>query len=328
MHLKKITFHNYGPFKDTQTVEFSESDSIIAVQGRYAANAERSNRAGKSSFVEGILYVLFGAIRDKMREIELVHTGADKMYVEATFEIDGKEVTIKRGRTGKNKPILDISGLKGTKPQKQKEFMGAIGLDATDFKNTFFFQQNKIHGFTEALPSARRKMLQAWLNLSRWEDYCDKAKIKVGEFINQKTILTGKASQLQSQLDQLGPIPDLAEFQRQIDAISIEKDVVSKEIQDLQVQIASSGDSAALKQRESELWSQQTQLVSDLEGQKDSLSTIELNLRTVKDSQDRLEALKQENGATYDACDKMLLDYGTKLQKLQSDLAILGSKKT
>lgn len=291
MHLKSITFHNYGPFKGTQSVAFDDKDCIIAVQGKYSANAERSNRAGKSSFVEGILYVLFGETRKQLKEVDLIFTDADQMYVEATFDLDGKDVKIKRGRTAANKPILDISGLTGTKTQKEKEFLSNIGLNAADFQNTYFFKQNDIHGFMASAPSERRKMLQTWLNLSRWDGYSIKAKTKAATLQVELTSLQGNLSQISTQLSQIGVLPDINALEKGILAIEQRIQRLQSEISDLQVKVSTKVDVSQLNSRLVILQSQKFELLKNIEVQTNNIIRIKKNINTINESKQDLVKL-------------------------------------
>lgn len=175
MYLKELTLKDFGPFKDIQTIKFNDS-SVIFIKGIYTDNPDQSNRAGKTSFVEAILYLLFGQTRDK--EVKLIHNGASDMYVSGKIDVDGQEIFIKRGRTLENKPILEIEGIKGSKKDKEKELVSLIGLSYSDFIQTNYFQQGNLHTFMQVPPSEKKKLLISWFNLDKWTVYQDKAKVK------------------------------------------------------------------------------------------------------------------------------------------------------
>ncbi len=178
MYLKSLTLKNFGPFRNTNTINFGDESLVTFIRGVYESNPSRSNMAGKSSLVEAIGYLIFGEIRDRLKEVDLVHYGTDEMTVSGVLVLDGKEVTITRGRTRENKPILDIEGLKGTKTNKEKELQSLIGLDSKSFFQTYFFKQSDINGFMELAPAERKKLLQTWFNLGRWQEYELKAKAR------------------------------------------------------------------------------------------------------------------------------------------------------
>lgn len=175
MYLKELTLKDFGPFKDVQTIKFNAS-AVVFIKGIYTDNPDQSNRAGKTSFVEAILYLLFGQTRDK--EVKLIHNGASDMYVQGKIDVDGQEIFIKRGRTLENKPILEIEGIKGSKKDKEKELVSLIGLSYPDFIQTNYFQQGNLHTFMQVPPSEKKKLLISWFNLDKWTVYQDKAKVK------------------------------------------------------------------------------------------------------------------------------------------------------
>ena len=75
MYLKNLEIKNFGPFKDINKLEFDKDFGVIFVCGEYTENKQRSNRCGKTSFVEAILYLLYGQTRDK--EVNLIHNNED-----------------------------------------------------------------------------------------------------------------------------------------------------------------------------------------------------------------------------------------------------------
>ena len=105
MIIKSIEVFNFGPFLGKQKIEFTPDERVILVQGTYAGSPDRSNRSGKSSFVEAPLYAFFGEVRDHTREIDCIHHGQKEMWVEVVLENDGKEIIIKRSRNSDNEPL-------------------------------------------------------------------------------------------------------------------------------------------------------------------------------------------------------------------------------
>ncbi len=175
MFIKSITLNNFGPFKGPNTANFNPDSSVVFIKGIYTDNDVQSNRAGKSTFVEAILYLLFGKARDK--EINLIHNGEKEMSVSGTIIIDNEEINITRGRNIENKPLLTIEGIKCTKKtDKQKELEALIGLSYDDFVNTYFCPQNQMHGFMKSTPAEKKKQLQSWFNMDKWTVWHEKAK--------------------------------------------------------------------------------------------------------------------------------------------------------
>lgn len=204
MFFKSLEFFNWGPFKDLHTIYLDPG--IILIQGEYESNPIRSNRAGKTSFVEGIPYVLYGYCRT--REVDMIHAGADRMHVKGVIDLDGKEIAITRGRTRDNKPFLDITGLEGTNTMKDKELSNLLQLSFDEFLLTYWFKQNDIHGFISAPPSEKKWLLQKWFKLDRWEGYENKAKQNKNTFDAEIALLQARRMALQDQTAQLTISPE------------------------------------------------------------------------------------------------------------------------
>lgn len=199
MYLKSLELYNYGPFKSTHKVDLDEG--VIFITGEYAENNLKSNRAGKSSFVEAILYALFGDVRKGLKETDLIHYDEDEMYVKVTLLSNNEEITIKRGRTKANKPILEVTGLKGKKGEMDKELQALIGFSCQDFTFTHFFKQSDVHGFMDSTPAEKKTLLQTWMNLERWSDYEVEAKKQASLTSSKVTNLEARQASLQSNLE-------------------------------------------------------------------------------------------------------------------------------
>lgn len=180
MKIKYLEISNYGPFKGQNIIQFPDDDfAVYFIQGTYDGDPNKSNRAGKSSFVECIRYLLFGDVRAK-KEVSLIHKGEESMYIKGIVTLKGVDVTITRGRTSDNKPIFDIEGTKELlKSAKEKELEELLGYSCADFTATNCIKQGDISSFMQLLPSERKKVILGWFNLDKWKGYEDKAKKKL-----------------------------------------------------------------------------------------------------------------------------------------------------
>lgn len=219
MYLKQLVIKNYGPFKGEHVINFSSESSVIFIQGFYEDVVDQSNRAGKSSFVECILYLLFGETKDT--EVKLIHHGETEMTVSGTLVIEGKEITVKRGRTIENKPIFEVEGILGHKKDRDKELAALIGMSSKDFVNTQCFKQNDMHGFMKTLPSEKKKLLQGWFNLEHWKIYEDRASIKKKEYSDKLQKLENTKSSTAEQLRIQTYVKDEPEINAEIDAMNL-----------------------------------------------------------------------------------------------------------
>ena len=86
MKLLSLEFCNWMPFYGVQFIDLSNMKGLINIIGRYKSNSSESNMAGKTSFVEAILFLLFGHKYTRAETIdELIHKKAlqnkEPMYI-------------------------------------------------------------------------------------------------------------------------------------------------------------------------------------------------------------------------------------------------------
>lgn len=242
MYIKELELHNFGPFFGTHKKEFSDKSSIIFVEGQYQGCPERSNKAGKSTFIESIPYLLYGKFRKGIREVDFIHYGQDLMYVKGAIIIDGKKIEVKRGRTSKNKPILEITGLEGKTKDLQKELEEQIGLSYDDFTATFFFPQNRIHSIMEATPAEKQAMFQQWFNLGKWDKYFEKSKAKYEYFKQKVSSLENLLQDRKNTLNSIQITKTVKEFDELITKINLDIEYQNNAKKELEEKIKSFDD--------------------------------------------------------------------------------------
>jgi|GEM_PF-6216212 len=180
MNLKRIGCQYFLHFGEWNEISFEEDQRIISIVGEWSKEPKRSNRSGKSSFVEIILYVLYGKTRAK-KEISLINKNypEEDMICELEFD-DG--ITIKRGRSSNNDIILDMTGYEGAdKKVIQEEIDKYIGLCYEDFIMTSYFLQGDIHTFMDAGPTGQKQIISKWLEKGYWKDFEQEAKKRMDD---------------------------------------------------------------------------------------------------------------------------------------------------
>lgn len=166
MIISKIQLHNFMGYKGSTSIDF-EGKKIIAICGK--------NESGKSSILQAISYVLFGKTRAK-KETQLIHAGADEMFVEMHFDLNGDKHWVRRGRTSDNKSSILTSFTSETaKPSHvSAQLKELLKLDYDDFQALLYFKQGDIHQF---MSGNKKAFFQRWASSLRlWAEYKDIAK--------------------------------------------------------------------------------------------------------------------------------------------------------
>lgn len=139
---------------------------VIGILAEYAANKKKSNKGGKSTIVEMILWCLSGISRAE-KETELIHKGMDHVLVRVVLSDNGKKYTITRGRDSNNKGILELKGIE-KKREAQEEINKLIGMKPEEMLLTLFFKQSDINQFMELKPAQKKQFLMNWLKNNHW----------------------------------------------------------------------------------------------------------------------------------------------------------------
>lgn len=184
--LAELTIHNFGPFKGTHKLKDIDLRTIMCVIGEYDGIKGKSNRSGKSMFLEIFTYLLTGRSRADT-ESELIHNGEDVMYVDGLFvnEHDPEDYKrVKRGRDSKNKGMLEVDWIEKSKDAKQA-IIDTFGVHPDDFEITAFFKQSDIEGFMKKKPAEQSEDMMKWMNNSHWLEKSERVKKDVAGFRNR-----------------------------------------------------------------------------------------------------------------------------------------------
>lgn len=94
MHPLKLTVKAFGPFKDTEVIDFTK----INQKGLYLISGDTG--AGKTTILDAIVFALYGSPVSSVRSAEMLRNASvaptEKTYAELAFEYNGKEYTVRR----------------------------------------------------------------------------------------------------------------------------------------------------------------------------------------------------------------------------------------
>lgn len=169
------------------------------------------NGAGKSSLLDAITWCIWGISRAGDSSDDLVHTGADNMQVEFSFELDKHLYTIKRRRvkkgggstalelwSGKDKHNLTEGTIKAT----QEKIIQTLHLTFETFTNSSYIRQGHADEFTIMGPTDRKRVLSDILGLSHYDALEEKAKEKIKETQTQLQLLDYQLLEIEAELIQ------------------------------------------------------------------------------------------------------------------------------
>lgn len=141
-----------------------------------------ANGQGKSALLEAMTWALWGEARKNTGD--LLRTGAQRMSVDFTFEVEGKLYRVERtysvSGTGKStKSTLDVYAqdvqgawqtlTEATMSLTDQRLSSLLGVKYDTFVNASFLMQGRSDEFTRKTPASRKEVLANILDLSRYE---------------------------------------------------------------------------------------------------------------------------------------------------------------
>lgn len=229
--LKLSNFTSYG--ENPPELDFTKF-KLAAISGL--------NGAGKSSILDAITWCIWGISRAGDSSDELIHSGADKMYVEFCFELDGDQFTIKRSRSkkGGGSTSLELwSGngghnlTEGTIKTTQEKIITLLHLTFETFTNSAFLRQGHADEFTTKGPTERKRILSDILGLSNYDKLEEKAKEKVKDIQTKLQLLEYQFLEIETELSQ----KDIRE--KELTQAKKQVGEVEKNIKDLEEEVKS-----------------------------------------------------------------------------------------
>ncbi len=195
--LKLSNFTSYG--EKQQELDFTRF-RLAAISGL--------NGAGKSSLLDAVTWCVWGTSRAGDSSDELIHQGADKMYIEFSFELDGDQFTIKRSRSkkGGGSTSLElwsaIGGHNLTIKSTQEKIINLLHLTYETFTNSAFLRQGHADEFTTKGPTDRKRILSNILGLDHYDKLEERAKEKGKETQTKLQLLDYQLLEIEAELSQ------------------------------------------------------------------------------------------------------------------------------
>jgi exonuclease SbcC len=208
MKIKKIKLDNFMPYVNQEFDLERLSGPTLIVGKHIGGNPGESNGAGKSTLFEAIVWSLFGVSRGKSDD-ELIRQGSDEMVVTNVFEIDGTTYEIIRSKKRGKSQSLWFSDLTHDKKLRENSvkateaaIIRALGMDYDIFSNTVYSPQKKLDLFPSQLPSKRKEVLGAILEIDNYADVEEKARRLAANYERDSLALAMAISRVEGELGQ------------------------------------------------------------------------------------------------------------------------------
>ncbi|MDO8577004.1 MAG: SMC family ATPase [Candidatus Daviesbacteria bacterium] len=196
--LKLSNFTSYG--QNPPELDFTKF-KLAAISGL--------NGAGKSSLLDGVTWCIWGTSRAGDSSDSLIHSGADNMYAEFEFELNGHNFIIKRSRSKKGGGTTNLefwSGshnlTEGTIKTTQEKIITTLHLNFETFSNSSYLRQGHADEFTTKGPTERKKILADILGLDHYDLLEEKAKEKSKAALTKLQLLDYQLLEIEAELSQ------------------------------------------------------------------------------------------------------------------------------
>lgn len=190
MKLHRLELTGFGPFRDTQVVDFDafDADGLFLISGRTGT--------GKSSILDGVSFALYGSVPrydGGEKRLRSDHAGlTDPTEVRLEFTVGERRWRVTRAPEY-DRPAKRGGGLtteppraeleeqvegrwvgRAAKPRTVGEALGEIlGLNAQQFQQVILLAQNKFSRFLLASGEERQGLLRTLFGTRRFEQYRD-----------------------------------------------------------------------------------------------------------------------------------------------------------
>lgn len=284
--VESVLISNFRSFPEDPTfVDFTTLKPIIGILG--------PNYSGKTSFIESIVWALYGTTFRSLTAKSIVRDGQTSCYVELVIKSNKLLYKILRSRNGnsgsltlhysddKGKNWIDVSG--STARDTQNKLATIVGtLDI--FASTVYSPQNKVAHLINKKPSERKQIIMDCLQvdvLEKRQEYVADLKREVKEKLSAHKGVLDAYSDEQVELVKSNPKDSIIEFNSKIEAVRLEKGTISAHLERLSSQRANYED----------LRVKQDEVNRQLSKCRDKIGELATKISERKRQKDRYEAL-------------------------------------
>lgn len=340
LNLKLSNFTSYG--EKPPQLDFTKF-KLAAISGL--------NGAGKSSLLDAITWCIWGTSRAGESSDALIHSGAEDMQVEFSFQLDGHEFAVKRRRAkrGGGSTTLELwSGslqgklgsqkvhnlTEGTIKATQEKIIQALHLTFETFTNSSYLRQGHADEFTTKGPTDRKRILADILGLSHYDQLEEKAKEKAKASQTKLQLLDYQLLEIEAELSQKEQSKEkkiLAE--KKINQVEDNIATLEKELKTLQTQVAflkaTREQQNKLSQTLSQLQHELNEILIQGKNRAEKIKQLETALTELPAFDEKLKELKslQKEKEEYSLFLQKKLELENKLTSAKSSLSLKNQQK-
>lgn len=174
MNFKTLTISGFKSFRQTTVVDLSPSGKFILILGDNKVEPQLgANGAGKSTVWDALCWVLYGKTARGLKSSNVVSWDKKSCFVEVT----GSFGILRREQAPNN---LILNG----KAVTQDYLDTVLGLSYEEFLNSVLLGQFNLY-FLDLSPAEKLSVFTQLLNLNRWQDYSEMARLGSVEKISE-----------------------------------------------------------------------------------------------------------------------------------------------
>ena len=185
MRLKRLYLKNFLCVgEEPVEIIFSEDNGLTVIRGTNhdVSGTKASNAAGKSTIIEGILFVLYGTT---LRPLTLAAIPNNNTTGDCVAELEYDDVKIVRTLVRKKKKVEhhinftvkgEQQGTNASVPEIQKEIQRVVGVNFETMCNILIFGQHNMISFLDAGEPEKREIIESLMNLAEYNAFEQRAK--------------------------------------------------------------------------------------------------------------------------------------------------------
>lgn len=194
---ESMTLSGFKSFIKPITFNLNQGPGVHFIHGQNKVDPDLgSNGSGKSTLWDGLCWVLYGRTASGLRNPD-IKPWYGTSETKGTIKLSVEQTSYSIARTmGPNILLLD------NREVGQENINQLVGMEFEVFCHVILFGQDRPL-FFDLSPQEKLSLLSNVIDLSRWEEWSDKAAARTTELLNKKIGLEGRVASMGSQSEEL-----------------------------------------------------------------------------------------------------------------------------